>query len=181
MTRPRSRLAASLRRLWRREHGNATVEFVVLVPLALSILLAGIESGMIMARHTMLERGLDVTMRALRLGQMTPITQDRLREAVCRASIVVPNCEANLLIELRRLGGTSFTLPSMDAPCVERAEEITPAVELTPGAEHDLMLVRVCLIYDPLFPTTGWGLGLPVDASGGFRMAAASIYVNEPR
>lgn len=177
----RLRLPLSLGRLWRRDEGNATIEFAVLVPLALTILLAGVEAGMIMARHTMLERGLDVTMRALRLGQLTPITQERLRETICRASVIVPNCEANLLIELRRMGSASFTLPPLDAPCIERAEAITPAVELTPGAEHDLMLVRVCLLYDPLFPTTGWGLGLPVDASGSFRMAAASIYVNEPR
>ncbi|HHX90313.1 MAG TPA: pilus assembly protein, partial [Paracoccus sp.] len=54
-------------------------------------------------------------------------------------------------------------------------------VTLTPGVEHDLVLVRVCLIVDPVLPTSGWGLGLRPDESGGFRMVTSSVYVNEPR
>ena len=174
-------LARLLRRAWCRDEGSSTVEFAIVVPLFLALFLAGVEAGIVMTRHAMLERGLDLAMRQLRLGRVTPVNVETLRAAVCSQTVMIPDCQGNLLVELRRLPNQNPVLPADTAPCVNRAEETIPAVQLTPGVEHDLMLVRVCLIYDPLFPTSGWGLGLPVDASGGFRMTAASAYVNEPR
>jgi len=169
------------RGFWRRDEGTATVEFAILVPAFLMILFAGVEAGVMTARQTMLERGMETTMRALRLGRLNPVTLETLRESVCRNSAVLHGCRDNLLIELRRLNPQNIVLPSGNAPCVNRAEQTVPAVSLSPGVEHDLMLVRICIIIDPMFPTSGYGLGLPLDASGGFRMVTASVYVNEPR
>ena len=42
------------------------------------------------------------------------------------------------------------------------------------------MLVRACAIFDPIFPITGMGLNLPLDASGAYQLAASSAFVNEP-
>ena len=172
---------ATRRRFFRREDGSATIEFAIFVPVVMLILFAGIEAGVITARHAMLERGMESTMRALRLGRIQPVTLDTLRERVCRNSVMLTNCRDTLLVELRRLDPDNVALPPGNAPCVNRSENTTPAVTLTPGVEHDLMLVRLCLIIDPLFPTSGRGLGLSLDDSGGFRMTAASVYVNEPR
>ena len=180
--RPRfSKASAFWHRFWRREDANASIEFVILVPVMLMILFASVEAGFLTARQTMLERGMETTMRALRLGRIQPVTLEALRDSICREAVIVPGCRDNLLIELRRLDPQAINLPTGDTPCVNRAEQTTPAVSLTPGVEHDMILVRACLIYDPLFPTSGYGLGLPLDASGGFRMTAASAYVNEPR
>lgn len=176
-----SRLTGLGRRFWRREDANASIEFVILVPLMLMILFASVEAGVVTARQTMLERGMETTMRALRLDRMQPVTLDALRDSICRNAVIIPACRANLLVELRRLDPQAVSLPAGNTPCVNRAEQTTPAVSLTPGVEHDMILVRACLIYDPLFPTSGYGLGLPLDASGGFRMTVASAYVNEPR
>ncbi|MEZ5796378.1 MAG: hypothetical protein R3D63_02055 [Paracoccaceae bacterium] len=43
------------------------------------------------------------------------------------------------------------------------------------------MIVRVCAVQDPFFPTTGLGLQLKADAEGGYQLIAASVFVNEPR
>ena len=169
------------RHFWRREDANASIEFVILVPVMLMILFASVEAGMVTARQTMLERGMEITMRALRLGRIQPVTLETLRDSICGNAVIVPGCRDNLLVELRRIDPQSVVLPAGNAPCVNRAEQTTPAVNLTPGVEHDMILVRACLIYDPLFPTSGYGLGLPLDESGGFRMSVASAYVNEPR
>lgn len=169
------------RRFWRREDGTATIEFALLVPVFLSVLISGVEVGVLTARQTMMERGMEQTMRALRLGHLMPVNLDTLRERICRDTVIVRNCEANLLVELRRMEPENITLPTGNAPCINRDEETQPAVTLTPGVEHDLVLVRVCLIVDPVLPTSGWGLGLRPDESGGFRMVTSSVYVNEPR
>ncbi|KPQ07059.1 MAG: TadE-like protein [Rhodobacteraceae bacterium HLUCCA12] len=170
-----------LRRFLRQQRGSATIEFAMFVPVFLLILFAGVETGVMTARQTMLERGMETAMRALRLGQLQPVTLDTLRESVCSDIILLPDCEQSLLIELRRLDPENVALPAGNAPCVNRSEETQPAITLTPGVEHDLVLVRVCAIIDPLFPSTGPSLGLPLDDSGGFRMTTASVYVNEPR
>lgn len=168
-------------RFWRRDDGTATIEFALLVPVFLSVLIAGVEVGVLTARQTMLERGMEQTMRALRLGRLQPVSLATLRESVCRNTAIIRDCQANLLVELRRLEPQNIALPAGNAPCINRDEDTQPAVVLTPGVEHDLVLVRICLIVDPIFPTSGFGLGLPRDASGGFRMATSSAYVNEPR
>lgn len=178
---PRLRNFMPRARFWRREDGTATIEFALLVPVFLSVLIAGVEVGMLTARQTMMERGMEQTMRALRLGRIQPVTLDALRESVCRNTAIIRDCQASLLVELRRMEPQNIALPASNAPCVNRDEETQPAVTLTPGVEHDLMLVRLCLIVDPIFPTSGLGLGLPRDASGGFRMVTSSVYVNEPR
>jgi len=176
-----TRLRRCFFRFRRQEDGTATIEFALLVPLFLMVLVAGVEVGVLSARHTMMERGMEQTMRALRLGRLHPVTLATLRESVCRHTAIVRDCEASLLIELRRLDPQNVVLPAGNAPCINREEETQPAVTLTPGVEHDLVLVRICLIVDPVLPTSGLGMGLPRDASGGFRMMTSSVYVNEPR
>jgi hypothetical protein len=181
LRRPFLRHMAARLRFWQRDEGSTTVEFVILVPVFLSILLAGVEAGVLSARQTMMERGMEQTMRALRLGRLQPVSPETLRESICRDTVIIRNCEASLLVELRRLNPQNIVLPAGNAPCVNRAENTVPAVVLTPGVEHDLVLVRICLIVDPVFPTSGLGLGLPRDASGGFGLVTSSVYVNEPR
>jgi hypothetical protein len=64
---------------------------------------------------------------------------------------------------------------------VDRATQIEPAVTFIPGGENELVLIRVCAVFDPIFPTTGLGLDLPLDPSGGYQLLAMSTFVNEPR
>lgn len=170
-----------LRRLWTREDGTAAVEFVILFPLFMTIMVSSAEAGLLMIRQAMLERGMDMAMRDLRLGRMEAVTPNTVRQRVCDNAAVIPGCENNLMVELRRLGEREFTLPDGTAPCVNRSEEVEPAVVFNPGAQHELMMVRACYIYDPIFPFSAFGLGLPLDASGGVRLATASVFVNEPR
>jgi hypothetical protein len=42
------------------------------------------------------------------------------------------------------------------------------------------MLIRVCVVQDALFPTTGIGLGLPKEGNGGYGVVAVSAFVTEP-
>lgn len=181
MSAPSGSLWAACRRFWHRTDANSSIEFVVFVPICLLILIAGIEAGVMTARQTMLERGMENTMRALRLGRLQPVTIESLRDRICRDTVILSNCRTTLLVELRRLEPRNIALPPGNAPCVNRAEQTVPAITLTPGVEHDLMLVRACMIIDPLFSISGRGLGLPLDESGGLRMTTASVYVNEPR
>jgi hypothetical protein len=55
-----------------------------------------------------------------------------------------------------------------------------PVTQLQFGQQNDVMLVRVCVVQDAIFPTSGIGLGLPKDSQGGYGVIAVSAFVVEP-
>jgi hypothetical protein len=179
--RPLARVRAALRRAWRREDGTATMEFVIVFPIFVMLLLIGVEAGVMKTRQAMLERALDIAMRDLRLGQLQNPSREAFRDLVCENTAAIRFCEQNLLLELRPISTTTWALPPTPPTCVDRDEEIAPLTQFVEGGGNQLMLIRACFVVDPIFPTTPWGLQLPLDATGGFQMAAASIFVNEPR
>ena len=87
MRRVLSRLARSrLARAFRREDGTASIEFVIFVPVVVTIFMASVEAGFYMAKHVMMERGLDMVMRDLRLGKLGKPDHDELRTLICHAT-----------------------------------------------------------------------------------------------
>jgi Flp pilus assembly protein TadG len=163
-----------------REDGTATTEFVIVIPLLIGVFMASLESGLIMVRSTLLEQSVDMTMRNLRLGQYPVVDADLLKTEICSRTIVFPNCQANIMIEMRRVSTSTWALPTTPITCVEREEEAQPVVTLQIGQQNDVMLVRVCIVQDLIFPTTGLGLAMPQDAQGGIGLIAESAFVTEP-
>jgi Flp pilus assembly protein TadG len=179
--RRRGRAWRWLRRFRRDEAGTATTEFVIIVPVFFMLLLMGVDAGLVMTRQVMLDRALDIVVRDLRLGRLEDPSLNDLRTRICSQTAILPNCAANLLIDLRTVNTLSWNFPATPPACVDRAASITPVTSVVAGAGNDMMMLRACMIIDPLFPTTSWGLQLPLDDSGGFQLFALSSFVNEPR
>jgi hypothetical protein len=176
MTRPFKRLL----RAFRREDGTAAMEFVLAVPLLIMIFMASFESGLLMIRSIMLEQSVDMTMRELRLGHYTLPDAALLKTEICKRTVIFKDCEANITIDMTRISTSTWALPSTAIACIDRSEDIQPVTSLQIGQQNDIMLVRVCVIQDALFPTTGIGLGLPKDGKGGYGVFATSAFVTEP-
>ncbi len=171
-----------LARASRREDGTATIEFVIVVPILVTIFMASIEAGFYMAKHVMLERGLDMVIRQVRLGNVPVINPTVLRNQVCEATPILKDCQSILKIEMQPVSMATFAMPAVPSTCVNRgAAAPPPDPDLLPGGSNELMLVRVCAVQDPIFPSTGIGLQLREDDLGGYQLATASVYVNEPR
>lgn len=177
-----TRIASKLRRFRRADDGSATIEFVLLFPILMVIFLSTVESGIMMLRHAMLERGVDMALRSLRLGTDNPPTFDELKTEICNYTGIIQNCPETIQIELVEVDTSNWTLAVSDIRCIDRDSEIDPVSETTyqPGASNALMIVRVCAIVDPIFPGTGLGTIMPVDATGGYALVTISSYVNEP-
>lgn len=180
MSRLLPRILQLARRFGRREDGQSTVEFVLAVPLLFTIFMASFESGMLMIRSIMLEQSVDMTMRELRLGHYTLPDADLLKTEICKRGVILVDCEQNIMIEMTRISTTTWALPSTAIQCVDREEEIQPVVMLQIGQQNDVMLVRVCVVQETMFPTTGVGLGLPKDSQGGYGLTTVSAFVTEP-
>lgn len=174
--RPRSRLS----RLWRRENGNATIEFVIMFPVIITLMLSSFESALLMTRQVMLERALDMAVRGLRLGTWPDIDHEQFRQIVCQRAGIIPDCDAALYIELREIPKTTWALPSPAAICINRAEPIDSFTNFLQGPENQLMLVRACVKADPFFPGIGLGRMLTETDDGGYALISTSTFVNEP-
>ena len=173
-------LIKRMRRLWRREEGTASIEFVVFVPVVVTIFMASVEAGFYMAKSVMMERGLDLVMRELRLGNLGAVDHDDLRQLICEATPILKDCTSILKVEMRPVSTITFAMPATPATCIDRGEPTEPLTDFVPGGSNEIMLVRVCAIQDPIFPSTGIGLQLREDAQGGYQMVTASVFVNEP-
>jgi len=174
-----------LRRLRKNEDGNATIEFVMVFPMVFILFLSSFETGLMMIRQVVLERAVDTTVRELRLGYIPSPTQEKLRNIICkRAALISSECRDTLLIELRPVSTVTWEPLSSDTTCKNRNTTIHPTPPddfVKAGSSNEMVLVRVCAIIKPLFPTTKMGMALNRDGLGGYALVASSAFVNEPR
>ncbi len=177
-------VARGLAAFWRDQRGNATIEFAVLFPFVVFLIFSMAEAGVLMARSVMLDRGLDMAMREIRLGNVTDLEVDDMKSMICQGAFLISDCFNSVLLELTPVGGVgspgSVGLPTGPVQCVDRTEEIEPVITFDPGARDEIMFVQACIVVDPLFPTSGLGAMLPTDRSGGYAIVAKSAFVNEP-
>ena len=169
-----------IRSYLRKQDGASTLEFVLLFPAFMIILLSTIEAGYMMTQNVMLERGVNIAIRELRLGTSTATNEDELKVIICNEAAFISDCTNRVRIELTRVSTDDFTMPTGNVTCVQRDEDIQPAVTFESGTENDLMLMRACTVFDPLFPTTGLGLRLPKDSTGGYAIVSSAAFVVEP-
>ncbi|MCW1933557.1 TadE/TadG family type IV pilus assembly protein [Pararhodobacter zhoushanensis] len=177
MTGPRS--------LWRHfarsQSGTATIEFVIMVPLALAFLFSAIDYGVVMIRQVFLDRAVDIAVRQVRLGNVSATSYAGFRAQVCENTFLLADCESNIAIELRPVNTTTWAGLDQPAQCVNRAQNISPVLSFVPSSGSQvLMLIRVCVVADPFIDLTGIVLGMPVDESGGFYLVSNAAFANEP-
>lgn len=176
------RIRQFIRKFRDREDGAVTVEFAIVFPVFMTIFISVFEGGLLMTKLVMLDRGLDVTVRAIRLAPgSTAITHLAVKEMICENAIILKDCEDNIQIEMVPISTTTWSMPTAAADCIDRESEIEPVVSFSAGDENDIMFIRACVVIEPMFPTAGLGLALTKDASGGVRILATSAFANEPK
>ena len=84
------------------------------------------------------------------------------------------------MIEMRRVSTATWVLPTSPVTCVDREEVIQPVTALQIGQQNDMMVVRVCIAQDAMFPGTGIALNMDLDALGGYALVTTSAFVTEP-
>jgi len=168
-------------RFLRQDFGSASVEFVLAVPLVLAILFSSIDFGAVMLRQVFLDRAVDMAAREVRLGQITTGGFITFRNRICDRTILIPNCTANISIEMRPVDTATWSGLHDPAQCVNRVDDIAPMLEFQAGAgQQELMLIRVCIAADPFIRMTGLVLGMTQDDSGIYNIVSRAAWVNEP-
>lgn len=177
-----SNVTGRLRRFAKREDGVASLEFVLYYPIFFFILLWSIETSFWMMRVTLLERGLDLAVREIRIANSNAIpTYTELKTIICdNAALWTETCEDDLKLELQAVDPRSYAGLPADADCVDRSEPIQPALNFTPGVANELMLMRACARVEPIFPQTTLGRAMSRQTDGGVALVALTTFVQEP-
>ncbi len=170
-----------LRRFGRDEDGNMTIEFVLAVPLIFTIFLTSVELGIYNMRQMWLDRGLDIAVREIRIGTGQDLTHAQLRTTVCENAGFLPDCEQTLRLELFPVSVRDFAGFDQSADCVDTSQPITPLRRFVHGGEQQMMLIRACYMFDPVFVSTGLGQQWSKDGSGRVKMVSYSGFVQEPK
>ncbi len=173
-------LTHTIKRFALDERANVTVEFVILFPSVITVFLTAFEAGFYMMRQVSLDSSINKTVRALRLGSISPLTHSAVKNHICESATLLPDCNNALLLELRPINASTWQQPTERVACVDRSADIQPVTHFVGGESNEMVLMRACVIVDPLFPTTGLGLALPKETSGGYALTSATAFVNEP-
>lgn len=177
----RHRVARRLARFRRSEEGAITAEFVVVFPVILVLFFMSLEASIAQFRIVMTDRALDLVVRDLRLGRLGEEPEPELvRARLCERAFLIPNCLRDMMLEMRVIDRGTWTGFSTPPRCINRVTQVRPPVDFTQGGVNQVVTIRACSIFDPMFPSTYFGLNLPRDASGGYQIASMSAFVNEP-
>ena len=182
MRRTFSSLLRRSSRLRRDESGASSIEFVILFPVFMSVFFAGFESGYLMVRNVMLERSVDLAVRDLRLGDPVPPTFDQFKQSICENAFFISNCNTRVQVQLRPVDMTTWGPLPGDPRCVDVENPLEPfdPTQYNVGGNNELMMVRVCALFRPMFPTTGPALDMQYDSEGNYALVVTTAFVNEP-
>ncbi|WP_417249934.1 TadE/TadG family type IV pilus assembly protein [Celeribacter sp.] len=175
-----SRLTRRLRRHRRDEEGSATVEFALIFPAFAMLLMGGYEVGYYAVSSTMMQRGLDLAVRDIRLGAMPTVTPENVRLSICTYARFVRGCSDNIHIILEPVDARNFDMPNKTGECIDRASNTIPDTIFQDGGENELMLVRACMNVSPVLPLATISSRLEKSSGSGYQMYATAAFVNEP-
>lgn len=162
------------------QDGGVTVEFVLVFPIFLLLMAAAVEISLVTMRHTMLERGLDVVVRDIRLGTGTVPQHDEIKTRICQEARLIPNCTETLKLEMQVMDLRAYSDLPEAADCTDKAEPAAPVRAFDHGDANDLMVLRACAKYDPFLPDAMIGKALFKDSNGQAMIVSKSAFVQEP-
>lgn len=176
------RVTQMLGRFRRDEAGSVeTISFVIWMPIILMVLMLATEIAAYSARATMLERGLDQVVRDIRLGTGNAPQHDQIKDMICERAAILPNCQANLRLEMVQRDPRSWQALPGTVDCLDASLPVTPVRSFTNGATNELMVLRACAKVSPIFPMTWWIEAMQKDGNGDIAMVTSTAFVQEPR
>jgi hypothetical protein len=169
-----------LRNFGRNEDGQVMIEFILAIPLIFTLFMTSVELGIYSLRQNFLDRGLDMAVRNVRLNTGTAYSHSDLKQMICDFSGFLEDCDDALKLEMQPVDPRSFSGFSATPDCADVSQPVTPSRTFVHGGEHQMMLLRACYMFKPVFPTTGLGYELSKDGSGRSKMVSLSGFVQEP-
>lgn len=175
------RFRSSSSAFFRDTSGAATLEFVVLVPFLMIVVFMFAEIGILAGRTVLLKRGVNIAARDIRLGDA--VDQDAFRATACANAFLINSCITDLRIEMIPHDVAARQDPTTTIYCPNRfpdpGEPVVPFNDFQNGVDGNIMIIKACLIVDPVFPGVGLAAGLNFADGQGYAIIAKSAVMIE--
>jgi Flp pilus assembly protein TadG len=163
-------------RLWQNQSGGTAVDFALIAAPFLAVLMAIIESAILLLSGQVLQTATNNAARQIMTGQAQNAgwSAAQFKTYVCGGLTVMFDC-GKLNIDVRAFSTfSSVSLPSVTNP----DGTLTNAYVYQPGNPGDVVVVR--LIYQWPILATGLGIGLVNSANQSNTLVASAAFRNEP-
>lgn len=169
-------------RFKRDENGQMLIEFALVIPLVFTMFMTSVEMGIYQLRNMFLDRGMDLAIRQVRLNTSAQYDHGTVKQMICDFAGFLEHCDEQLKLEMVPVDLRSFTGLPADADCTDASEDVAPNRAFTHGGQHEMMLMRACYKFRPVFATSGLGYHFAEngDGAGMAKMLAVSAFVQEP-
>ncbi|MFG1420697.1 TadE/TadG family type IV pilus assembly protein [Roseixanthobacter liquoris] len=174
----RPQTAAPRRGFAQNEHGSIAVEFALISPIFLLLILAIMQMSLLLLSEQALENATATLGRMVRTGQAQDLhlTPDTFRARLCEElEPLLPCAGDNLYIDIQTL--PAFNAVPLDIPVGDQGEfKGTGAFQ--PGGAGQIVVVRTFYRYPVWIPLIGPRLA---DIGDGLRLlSSAAVFRNEP-
>lgn len=168
------------RRLAADRTAAVTVEFALLFPVVAYLFVVAFELGLWHLREMTLRHATASVMREVRVNTGRPPDYEEMKAAICARSLFRGGCEESLRIEMRGLPLARWRDIADRAACVDRREPVEPLTTFRPGAGNELMVLRVCRLFEPIVPGGALGRRLAENTGGEYGVRVVTAFVAEP-
>ncbi|MFD2173630.1 hypothetical protein [Rhodobacter lacus] len=166
----------------RAEEGAVTIPALMWLVFFIGLMTASVELEMLTVKQTLLDRGVDMTTRILRLGIDDLPDHDTLKRSVCENMGFIGNCMDRLAIEVFPIDTTTWTSTgASEVMCTDSTSAAALSPQLQAGEPNQMMILRACLKIDTMMEVNPLASALTRDAGGQVALVSMTAFVNEPR
>lgn len=163
--------------------GAAAVEFAIIAPMFIALVLSILEAGYFFFVSSAVEQAGARAARLIRTGQAqsatTPINRAAFFDEICEVVRHFGDCSKRLTVDVTRFTDFDDLAADLAAPvCRDADDDAVNALPYNVGAQREIVRVRVCFLYKPINPALGIDLSKSPDGSR--KLITVTIFRNEP-
>jgi Flp pilus assembly protein TadG len=171
------------RRLAGDRRGATAVEFAIIAPVFFALTFSILEAGYFFFVTSAVDQAAARASRLIRTGQAqdaaAPITREAFFDRVCDVVKLFGDCSTRLTVDVTRFNTFGELAADLSAPtCRDADDEAVNAIPYAPGAEREIVRVRICYLHKSFNPALG--LNLAETPDGSRKMISVTIFRNEP-
>lgn len=161
--------------------GSAAVEFALVAPAFLALMFSLFEVGWFYFVNAQVDAATQQAARMIRTGQaqQSELDRDEFFNAICPELEIFGACADKLTVEVETFDDfAALAADTTPVACRDDNPEVINAIAYDPGADGDIVRVRICLIYKTINPALG--LNVSDTSNGTRRLHGSFLFRNEP-
>ena len=161
------------------QRGAAAVEFAMVAPIFLALLFSIFEAGYFFFVSSAVDQAAARAGRLIRTGQeqasSSPITKADFFNEICDVVKHFGSCNDRLTVEVEAFNDFAGLAASLSQPtCTSAGSAAVDAIPYNPGAERQIVRVRICYLHKTINP--GIGLDLEQSPDGSRELIATIVF-----